>query len=201
MFKKTDIIFSLITGEIVALYFLNLFGEEKLTGFIPMVLPYLPMVFPILTVFCLWLAFLIGKKFLFVFQLAKFLLVGALATIFDLGALSFFIRFFEATTGIYFSFFKGITFIIATIAKYFIDKFWAFEKKETAEIKKEFAQFFVVTLVGLVINVGIASLMVNVVGPKAGFSKEAWANIAGIIAVLPTFAWNFIGYKFIVFKK
>lgn len=196
--KKSDIIIALITGEIVALYFWNLFKEAKLLA---PVLPFLTIIFPVLSVICLGIAYLIGKKFLFIFQLAKFLLVGALATIFDLGTLSLFIKFLGVTAGIYYLIFKAITFIIATTAKYFIDKFWAFEKKETAGLGKEFTQFFIVTLIGLAINVAAAWLTVDVVGPQLGFSAETWANIGGIIAAFVTFTWNFIGYKFIVFKK
>ncbi len=196
--KKSDIIIAFITGEIVALYFWNLFKEAKSLA---LVLPFLPIVFPILSVFCLWLAYLIGKKFLFIFQLAKFLLIGALATIFDLGILSFFIKFFGVTAGIYYLIFKAITFIIATVAKYLFDKFWAFEKKETSGLGKEFTQFFIVTLIGMAINVGAAWVTVDVIGPQVGFSAETWANIGGIVAAFVTFAWNFVGYKFIVFKK
>jgi putative flippase GtrA len=191
--KKSDIVIALATGEIVALYFINLFKMPVLWG--------LTIVFPALSVFCLWLAFLIGKKFLFVFQFAKFSLVGVLATIFDLGSLSFFIAWAGAKEGIEYSIFKGVSFLVATVSKYFVDKFWAFEKKETSGMKKEFLQFVAVTVVGLGVNVFTASLVVNVIGPQFALSQVVWANIGGIIAVLPTFLWNFVGYKFLVFKK
>jgi putative flippase GtrA len=104
-------------------------------------------------------------------------------------------------SGVYYSVFKGISFIIATFGKYFIDKFWAFEKKETAGMKKEFINFFLVTLIGLVINITAASVFVDVIGPKFGISAETWANFGGIAGALVVFVWNFLGYKFIVFKK
>jgi putative flippase GtrA len=199
--KKSDIIIALATGEVVALFFMDLlkilFAKG---GIVAMSLYSLPVVFPILSVFCLWIAYLIGKKFLFIFQLAKFLLIGALATIFDLGTLSIFIDVFAISAGIYYSVFKGISFIVATVAKYFFDKFWAFEKKETGQMAGEFTKFFLVTLVGLVINVAIASFVVAM-GPQFNLPKDSWAKIGGIVAVLFTFAWNFVAYKFIVFKK
>ena len=200
--KKIDIIGSIITGEITAWYFIGLFGE--LTGkikILSLILWSLPIVFPILSVFCLWLAFLIGKKFLFVFQFAKFLLIGVLATIFDLGTLDIFITVSGIASGITYSVFKGTSFIISTSAKYFADKFWAFEKKETTEMGKEFSKFFLVTIIGLGINVLTASFVVNQIGPQFGISAKSWANIGGIVAVLPTFLWNFFSYKFLVFKK
>jgi len=190
--KKSDIIIALATGEIVALYFINLFKMPVLWS--------LAIIFPLLSVFCLWIAYLIGKKFLFIYQFAKFILIGALATIFDLGVLSFFIKYAGVEAGINYSIFKGVSFIVATIAKYFADKFWAFEKKETTEAGKEFGKFFIVTMIGLGVNVGIASVVVNM-GPKFGMALDTWANIGGIAAVLPTFIWNFVGYKFLVFKK
>lgn len=199
--KKSDIIISLITGEVVALFCIDLLKSLALKGGLFAIILYsLPVVLPILAILCLWAAYLIGRKYLTAYQFAKFLLVGALATVFDLGTLSFFIDIFSISAGIYFSLFKSISFIIATISKYFVDKFWAFEKKETNEMGSEFMKFFVATLVGLVINVGTASLIVAA-GPKFGLPADSWAKVAGIAAVLITFAWNFTAYKFIVFKK
>ena len=202
--KKIDAIIAAAVGEITAIYFVNLFSEkgfvEKL-GAAGEFLWILMIIFPILSAFCLWIASLIGKKFVSVYQLAKFLLVGVMATIFDLGTLSFFISITQISYGIAFDIFKGTSFIIATVLKYIPDKFWAFKKRETANVKKEFSQFFIVTIVGFVINVSIAHLIVNQIGPQFGFPEKLWANFGGIGATIVTFAWNFIGYKFIVFKK
>jgi len=141
------------------------------------------------------------KIFLSIYQLAKFLLIGAVATIFDLGILALFIQISGISSGNYFNLFKGASFIIATILKYIPDKLWAFKKRGSASVSREFTQFFAVTLVGFFINVGVAHFIVNVVGPQFGLPAELWANIGGIGAVLTTFIWNFIGYKFFVFKK
>jgi putative flippase GtrA len=196
--KKSDIVLALIIGEITAWYFKYLLKDlEAVSSF----LWTLPIVFPILTVICLWIAYLIGRKLLFVFQLAKFMLIGVLATIIDLGILGFLIWVTGITGGLAYSIFKGISFLVATVSKYWGDKVWAFEKKETTGVGKEFIKFFLVTLGGLLINVGTASLVVNVIGSQFGFSAELWANIGGIIAAFATVLWNFVGYKFLVFKK
>ncbi len=198
--SKIDAIIAAAIGEITALYFINLFGEANL-GIVNSYLWALAVIFPLLSAFCLWVAFLVGKKFLFIYQLAKFLLIGVAATIFDLGTLSLFINLAGATSGAAYNVFKGISFVVATVLKYIPDKYWAFKKKETAGIKKEFSQFFAVTLIGLGINVGVAHVIVNVIGPQFGLPAKLWANLGGIGAVIVTFAWNFVGYKFIVFKK
>ncbi len=202
--KKSDIILALFIGEITACYFIYILKNSSLAKTIPHFLNFLwslIFVFPILTLIGIYIAFLIGKRFLFVFQLAKFALVGVIATIVDLGILAFLIRASGIEAGIWYSVFKGTSFLVATCSKYLGDKLWAFEKKEMEGVGEEFAKFFLVTLGGLLINVGIASFVVNIIGPCFGIGKELWANLGGIIAAFGTVIWNFSGYKFIVFKK
>ena len=196
--KKIDIILALVTGEITAWFFYYLL-KDVFSG-IPYFQWILAVSFPILAVIGLWVSWCLGKRFVWIFQLAKYLLIGVLATITDLGVLNFLMLASGVTFGLWYSAFKGISFIVATCAKYFGDKFWAFEKMEKKGMGKEFSQFFIVTLIGLGLNVGVASLVVNMIGPQFGLSETLWANIGGIAAAFGVTAWNFIGYKFIVFK-
>jgi len=204
MMNKTDALIAAAIGEATALYAINLLSEE---GAIEKLGPFgqylwlLAVVFPILAPFCLWLAALMGKKIVSLYQLAKFLLIGVIATIFDLGTLSIFINLSGIDSGRAFTAFKGVSFVIATALKYLPDKYWAFKKTEVVDKRKEFAQFFGVTLVGLVINMYIADLLVNQLGPQFGLPDKLWANIGGIAATAAVFIWNFVGYKFFVFKK
>ena len=85
--KRIDIIAPLIIGEIVALSGLAILknlGIEKNILYLV-----LPIALPILSLLGLWVAFIIGKKFLIFFQASKFVLVGALNTLIDLGVFSF----------------------------------------------------------------------------------------------------------------
>lgn len=197
--KKIDILLALVIGEIVGWFFYgilrNLGIEVKFLNLI------LAALFPSLTLFFLWIAYLIGEKLLFVFQLAKFLLTGALATTIDLGILNLLMWHFKITAGAIYSVFVAFSFIIATSIKYFGDKFWAFEKREKERMGREFSQFFIITLISGGIQVGIASIIVNLIGPQFGISPLNWANIGKIGGIISAFIWNFLGYKFIVFKK
>ncbi len=196
--KRIDIILALITGEITAWFFYYLLKDTTFNiNYLDLILA---VSFPILAVIGIWISWLLGKKFLWIFQLAKYLLIGVLATITDLGVLNLLMWGSAITAGVLFSVFKGISFIVATCAKYFGDKFWAFEKMGKKGMGKEFSQFFVVTLIGLGLNVGVASLVVNVIGPQFGLSETLWANVGGIAAAFGITAWNFIGYKYLVFK-
>jgi putative flippase GtrA len=58
-----------------------------------------------------------------------------------------------------------------------------------------------VTTIGFLINVGVASFVVNVIGTQAGISEKLWATVGAIAAAFCAFIWNFLASKFIVFKR
>lgn len=197
--KRIDIILALLTGEGVAWLFVWLIKSTALK--IPFLNWLLPISFPFLSLFCLWLAYLVGKKYLFVFQLAKFILIGAFFALFDLAILNSLMVYFGITAGTAYLVFVTVSFIIATIIKYIADKFWAFEKSEKEQLGSEFSKFFVITLISAGIQVGIANWVVNQIGPQLGITPLVWGNVGKIAGITVASAWNFIGYKFIVFKK
>lgn len=197
--KKIDIILALITGEGVAWLFVWFLKESAIE--ITLLNWGLPILFPVLALIALWLANLIGKKFLFVFQLAKFLLAGALFAVFDLIILNSLMAYFGITEGIQYSVFVVVSFVIVTTVKYIANKFWTFEKAERERVKTEFTGFFIITLISGGIQVTIASFLVNFIGAQFGISPLIWANIGKILGIVVASAWNFLGYKFIVFKK
>jgi putative flippase GtrA len=131
-----------------------------------------------------------------VFQVAKFIVVGGSNTIVDLGILNLLILFSGFAAGIPFVIFKGISFLLAVSNSYFWNKRWTF-----ASNKEVFWQFLAVSAIGLMLNVAAASLVVNVVGPQFGLSPKIWANVGAITGTLIVMSSNFLGYKFLVFKK
>lgn len=197
--KKIDIILALITGEGLAWLFVWFLKKSAIE--IAFLNWGLPIFFPILALIGLWLSYLIGKRYLFVFQLAKFLLIGSLFAIFDLVILNSLMGYFGITKGINYSIFVTASFVIATTIKYIADKYWAFEKAEKEGMGMEFTSFFIITLISGGIHIGIASLVVNVIGVQFGISSLIWANIGKILGIAVASIWNFLGYKFIVFKK
>ena len=203
--KKVDIIFGAILGEAVAWYFLLTFKELgnllAKFGMSPnSVYGVLSISFPILAVIALWIAFIIGKKFLIIFQLVKFFLTGVAITLVDLGVLNFLMWIFGIYTGAWFSIFKSISAVTALTVKFLPAKLWVFEKSEKEKQAQEFGGFIVVGIVGIAINVLSASLIVKI-GPHFGFSPASWANIGAIGAAFIGLTWNFFGSKFFVFKK
>lgn len=205
--RKTDLIFALIIGEMVAwLAFALLKTLEldlvfyQITGFTINLSLVLAIFFPIAVLFCLYITYFLGKKIPTIFQAGKFVAVGVLNTLIDWGILAFLMLITGITTGLFYSIFKGISFLVAVINSYFWNKFWTFKKKEVKEAGKEFLQFLVVSLIGLGINVGIASLTVNIIAVPGGISPSAWGIFGAVAATVFSMVWNFVGYKFIVFK-
>ena len=197
VFRKIDILSALIIGEVSAWLLLIISKNVRLNFDFWWIFPVL---LPVFSLIGLWISFWLGKKFLIIYQAAKFILVGILNTLIDLGLLNFLILISEIKEGLWFSVFKGISFTVAVFNSYFWNKFWTFKKSKTTQTGKEFVQFIIVSLIGFGLNVGVASLVVNAVGPQFGFSKEIWANVGAIAATAFAMGWNFVGYKFIVFK-
>lgn len=150
--------------------------------------------------FGLFVGGLIGKKIPVFLQIAKFGEVGVFNTFFDWGIVNLLMLITGIFAGFWFSVFNVISFILANIASFFWNKHWIFSSSDKQAVKS-FLQFFVVSLIGMGIKVGVASLIVNVIGAQMGISQELWANVGLAFATAFSMIWNFLGYKFIVFKS
>lgn len=202
--KITDVVFSLVAGRLIGLLLSDfLQGWGITTGLYYNII--LWIVLPLFSLLCLWIAYVIGKKLLFVFQGAKFLLVGAVGVIIDLKLFEFLLLLF-----IPFAFVsKGISFLLATSFKYWGNKYWAFESHQPFDpaqgrqekLGEEVIQFFYITLVGLIIDVGAFYYFSKVVGPQFAISLPVWTKLSVIFAAIVAALFNFLGYKFLVFKK
>jgi len=204
--KKANIIYPFIIGEAVALIFLGVlkYSPEylpEMPSFIIQIVWYFPIVLPLLSIFGVFVASLLTKKIPALFQLAKFVLVGALNTFVDFGILILLLTIFGVAAGLLYSISKAFSFSCSVVNSYFWNKFWTFEKKETKRAGREFGKFYLIAGIGFFLNVAIASFVVSIIEPQFGLSAEIWAIVGAFIAVLCVFIWNFLGYKFIVFKK
>ena len=140
----------------------------------------------------------IGRSMLWFFQLAKFSVTGFLNAAIDFGILNFLIFTTGIASGIGFSTFKAGSFVVASINSFFWNRYWVFGSKN--RLTKEYLQFIVISLVGISLNVGSASIIVNGIHLQFGLSPQAWANIGAVVGAAIGLIWNFLGYKFIVFK-
>ncbi len=193
---KFDYIFSIICGFLVAELINNFYRFNLgIFGYL------LFFILPLITIICLSISKNIGRKYLFVFQAGKHVLVGVFATIIDLKSFLFFAWVFPQLYILSSVIIKTLSFIVAIIIKYIGNKFWTFQKNEEGISKKEFAKFLITNLIGLVIDVLVFYFLTKIISPQFGTSFSIWEKISVLISAVLAGVWNFCGDKFFVFKK
>ncbi len=163
-------------------------------------------VFVFLTVLApvaLGVAGFIGKRLPVIYQFAKFAAVGTLNSFIDLGVLNLETLLSGIPAGeisnLTFGTFKTVSFLAATTNSFFWNKLWTFEDRSRLEARTV-AKFYAITVLNALLNVGVATA-VKALGPW-GTSPELWVNvIAPVAGILASFTGNFLGYKFLVFRK
>lgn len=194
--QKKDYILSLVSGLLIAiLSLLVLKFNFSVSSFWILWL----ITIPFLCFTGIFISSILKDKIPVVWQFAKFIVVGSLSALIDLGVLNILMFLTKVSDGFFFVFIKAFSFLMALINSYFWNKVWTFEKKGK-NIKEGF-RFFIISVIGFIINISIAFIVVNIISPKFGVNSIQWANIAGITAILVAMFWNFIGFKFLVFKK
>ncbi len=143
-------------------------------------------------------------------QIGKFVVVGFLNTSIDFGVLNLLSLVSGLTAGFLIGGVNIPGFMLAATNSYFWNKFWVFKKPadrtsgDGDAVKTDYSDFFTFVLVvttGIFINSGVVILVTTYINPIGGVSSELWLNIAKVFATIFSLTWNFLGYKFIVFRK
>jgi putative flippase GtrA len=204
IFKNSDLRNSVVLGLIIALFLLfvmtNLKGEIPIPSFLSGSKWLLIVITPTLVTLWIYLTFNLGTRWPVFFQFGKFVTIGLSNTAIDFGLLNLFMYLSHIERGLFFSLFKGFSFLVAVSNSFIWNKFWTFDNNYREELGKQLIKFLVISGVAFIINVTVASLIVNVMGPIGKFSPPLWANIGAFASLGITLLWTFLGYKFIVFK-
>jgi putative flippase GtrA len=141
-------------------------------------------------------------------QFGKFVLVGIMNTLVDLIVLNVEMAVTGIVVGGGYSIQKAISFLFAVTFSYVINKHWTFQDKSKDGEGKKMSQFFAVSVVGMIINVSVATIVVtylqipiNNLLNLSFLTPQLWGTIGALGGTAIGLIWNFIGYKFIVFKK
>lgn len=213
---KKDYLLGIVVGIIIGLLILPILKNaqpslyEKFALFI---VPFFALGVPV----GLIVSSFIARKIALVWQLAKFLVIGIMNTLVDIGVLALITilvanqagsiasedTWFTAASLVvtYYSLYKGISFIIANINSFFWNKYWTFGSNTAHKAPTQFFQFFLVSMVGFAINVIIASLAFSFVASAGNLNIAQAGLIGAALGSVIGLAWNFVGYKFFVFKK
>ncbi|HXX57688.1 MAG TPA: GtrA family protein [Thermodesulfovibrionales bacterium] len=154
----------------------------------------------------------LSRKFSLLWQVGKFAVIGVLNMFVDWGVMASLIFLMRNSfridskdsimSGItFYSLYKAASFIVANINSYYWNKYWTFAVQTTKKTNAEFLQFLVVSLIGFVANVLVASFVFESLRPIIGFTIDQRGIIGAAVGSAAGFLWNFVGYKFIVFKE
>lgn len=135
-------------------------------------------------------------------QLGKFVAVGVLNTALDFSVLNFVSRLTGITAGVAVGWVNVPGFVVAVVNGYLWQRLWVFPRQDVGRnMFIDFPKFLAVTIVGLLINSWIIVIVTTYLPTPGAIRQELWLNVAKIIATAFTLVWNFIGYKFVVFRK
>ena len=192
---KKDILISAAIGFLTGLFLIPTLKNNEIT--IPAQNLALLIGLPIISAIGMVAARIIGKYLRVVYQLGKFVLTGIFNASIDFGVLNILIAATGLSAGMAYTGFKAASFIVANINSYFWNRSWTFEG--TGNSSGGYLKFLAVSIGGLIINVGVASAVVNLINPTLGLDAKQWANIGAACGSIAGLMWNFLGYKFIVF--
>ncbi len=209
-FTKKDFWLAVLAGEIVTWLSLPILKNIKILellakwggGLKPFMI-FWAFFIPAGAVFALYLFYLAAKykNQLGFLQMGKYGVIGVLNTFLSAGIYNFLIFITNIASGLIVDSFFIVAFIITVTNSFFWNRYWTFEEKGTETVGKDAFQFFFVSTVVAVINIGILHIIINVIGAPADMDLKIWANIALALTIITAFLGNFFGYKFIVFKK
>ncbi len=132
-------------------------------------------------------------------QCGEFLAVGTLNTMIDFGTLNF----LSWLTGIY----GGARLapinvpglLLALANSYLLNKHWTFKTPSHTRSGHEMGRFVLVSLVGMSLNTAILVALTRFTTAPLAFTPQLWENLAKALATGGALAWNFVGYKYLVF--
>lgn len=165
----------------------------------------LPIAVPFLWAFGVWLGGFLARWIPFFAQFGKFVAVGFLNYMIDSGILNLLSVATGITAGVNVGWINMPGFLVAVINSYFWNNVWVFKSGARHNELQDFTKFFLVTLIGLGINSGLLVIFTSQIGHYIQgwlplVDKRQILNIAKVAATVLSLIWNFIGYKFFVFR-
>jgi len=125
-------------------------------------------------------------------QAARFIVVGVINTLVDMGAFYLLSRIpaMPHTAA------KGVSYVLGICNSFFWNKYWTFGAKRSARGKREFAVFFAVNMPPLLVNIVVFTVLGLWIESGSTWVRMLKAFAAAVVSV----AWNFVGSRYIAFR-
>ena len=120
-------------------------------------------------------------------QAFKYAVVGGIATVVDMGLLYILTEF----VSVFYLLSATISFLIAAVVNYSINKAWTFKNK-SAKVAKQFGVFFFFAVIGAGLNLFFLYVFTEYF--------HLWYMYSKLIATFIVFIWNFFGNKYFTFR-
>lgn len=198
--RKTDGIIGIIIGAIMGVFLFPTLFNTGLLERLPSPYPLLLVALPLLSGFGLMAARLFESRIPVIWQVLKFGQIGVMNTILDLGVFNALIFATGFDRGTPLVIINLAAFSLAMINSFLWNKYWVFNDRVGSQAR-ELMNFILVSLIAVAISSAIIWLFTTYIRPPAGMTSEQWANVAKSLAIITSFTTNFLGYKFLVFKK
>src|SRR5208283_1422039 len=117
----------------------------------------------------------------------KYAIVGCLGTAIDMGSLYVFVEFLH----IHLLLAAAMSFILAVINNFILNKYWTFQNK-SSNIRKQFIKFLIVSITGLLLTELFMALFV--------YDLKIWYMASKLITSGLVLIWNFLANKYWTFK-
>jgi len=200
-FTRRDLGFAVLTGLITGVIGWRIFEFLKTPEFYNIPWSLLIVVVPVLWILGVLLGYLLGQWLDFFNQFGKFAAIGFTNFAVTAGVLNILLSITNYASGIGYSVISSISFLVGVISSYIWNKYWAFRSRNNEGGAGEFAKFFAVTVIAFIVNVIIASLVVNYIHPVAGMNAHQWANIGTVAGSAIGLIFSFVGFKLTVFRQ
>jgi putative flippase GtrA len=123
-------------------------------------------------------------------QAIRFIIVGLLNTVVDLGA------FYALSLAMPNIAAKAISYVLGIANSFFWNKYWTFGAGSSSRGKREFALFFAVNIPPLAVNVVVFTVLGIWIDSGNWLIRMSKAFAAAVISV----AWNFLGSRYLAFR-
>jgi putative flippase GtrA len=131
-------------------------------------------------------------------QFGKFLAVGTLNTMIDFGTLNLLSWLTGIYGGVRLAPINVLGVLLALTNSYLLNGHWTF--KAPARPGGRVGRFVLVSLIGVSLNTALVVALTHVLPGPAGLTPQLWENLAKALATGGTLLWDFLGYKFFVFR-